>query len=61
MFGIKPLRVLSPPHEVFASDDDKVVVQDSLVKSLREKEKCLCHSGADDTEETTVYLNIYGS
>ena len=37
MFSIKPLRVLSPPHEVFASNDHKVVVQYSLVKSLEEK------------------------
>ena len=37
MFGVKPLRVLSPPHEIFASDDHKVVVQDSPVKSLRER------------------------
>lgn len=37
MFGVKPLRVLSPPHEIFASDDHKVVVQDSPVKSLKER------------------------
>lgn len=39
MFSIKPLRVLSPPDQIFAPDDHKAVVQDSLMKSLLEAKK----------------------
>lgn len=34
MFSVKPLRVLSPPNKIFAPNNHKAVVQDSLMKSL---------------------------
>lgn len=37
MLGVKPLWVLSPPHKISASNNHKVVVQDSLVESLKKR------------------------
>lgn len=39
MFSIKPLRVLPPPQQILASDNDKIGIQDSLVNSLKQRGK----------------------
>lgn len=36
MFCIKPLRVLSPPQQILASDNHEIGVQDSLVNGLKQ-------------------------
>lgn len=41
MLSVKPLRVLFRPHKVFASNNHKVVVQNSLVESLEERQKII--------------------
>lgn len=38
MFSIKPLRILPFPHQVFASDNYEVVIQNCLVNSLKEND-----------------------
>lgn len=53
MLSIKPLGVPSPPRKIFAFNNHEIVVQDYLVKSLKEKQKELFftlffHTVADD-------------
>lgn len=42
MFSIKPLRVLSPPQQILASDNHKIGVQDSLVNGLQHERVSCC-------------------
>lgn len=63
MFSVKPLRVLSPPNKIFAPNNRKAVVQDSLMKSLEKGKKMrfLVRSQSNLTHIIPTLQVTYGS